>query len=120
MKAIGFILSVIVVMFSAQPLISALAQEKAVQEQHTCMLCCNEQSDCCWNSDRDADDAKKCDSEQGCADTCQCVTSSQAVNAITGSSSQLNMFGVYIEVHETLSTPYHLMLPVSIWHPPQS
>jgi len=120
MKSLGFILSIVVVLFSAQPLISALAQEKAVQAQNNEKLCCSEQTDCCRNSDRDTEDAGKCGSEQGCTDKCQCVIHSQSVNAITENSAPLNMFGLYIEVHETLSTPYHLILPVSIWHPPQS
>ncbi|MEX0982046.1 MAG: hypothetical protein WDZ47_08175 [Bacteroidales bacterium] len=115
----------VVVLLSAQPFMSALVQEKAVQEkavqeQNTDMLCCNEQTDCCGNSDRDADDTRKCDSEQDCTDKCQCVTHSQTVNAIAERSPQYNMFRVYIEAQETLSTPYHLILPVSIWRPPQS
>lgn len=120
MRSVGFILSLMVVMFTAQPLMSALAQEEAVQEQNTGMLCCDEQTACCRNTDSDAGDSRKCDSEQNCTDKCQCVTHSQIVNAIEGSAAQLSMFGVYIEVHETLSTPYHLILPVSIWHPPRS
>ena len=120
MKAIGFILSVVVVLFSAQPLMSALAQDKTVPEQSAGMLCCGEQAHCCWGAEGDAADTGKCDPEQGCPDNCPCVTHIQAVNAIAERSAQLNMFGVYIETHETLSTPYHLMLPVSIWHPPQS
>lgn len=120
MKVIGFILSVVVVMFSAQPLMSVLAQKKTLQEQHTCMLCCNEQSDCCWNADKDAEDTKKCDSEQGCTDTCHCVAQNQVVNAITGIPTQINVFGVNLEKYEIFSTPYHLILPFSIWHPPQS
>ena len=120
MRSIGFILSLVVVIFSVQPRIPALAQEKTVQEQNAGMECCNEQADCCWNSPSNADDTRKCDSEQGCTDKCQCIAHSQTVNAIAGNPAQLNMFGVYIEERETLSTPYHLILPVSIWHPPQS
>lgn len=120
MKSVSLILSIFVVLLSAQPMMSALAQEKAVQKQNIDILCCSEQTDCCGNSDRDADNTKKCDSKQDCTDKCQCVTHSQTVNAITETSPQYKMIRVYIEVQETLSTPYHLILPVSIWRPPQS
>ncbi len=120
MKSVSLIMSVFVLLLSAQPMMSALAQEKAVHEQNTDMLCCSDQTDCCGNSDRDADDTRKCDSEQDCTDKCQCVTHSQTVNTIAERSPQYNIFRVYIEAQETLSTPYNLILPVSIWRPPQS
>ncbi|SRR6056297_300328 len=125
MKAAGFILSLVVVMFSAQPIMSVLVQEKIaqemiVQEGGTDMSCCEDQPDCCCNPAKDSEDTRRCDPDQDCSEKCQCVTHSQTLNAISGSSAQLNIFGVYIEAHETLSTPYHLVLPVSIWHPPQS
>ena len=120
MKTIGFILSVVVVMFSAQPLMSALAQEKIVQEQTTGMLCCAVQTDCCCNAGEDAGDARECDSNQDCTDSCQCVAQNQVINAITGISTQINVFGVKREKYDIFSSPYHLILPFSIWHPPQS
>ncbi len=125
MKAVGFILSVVVMMFSFQPLMSDLvhekiAQEMIVQEGSTDMACCEEQSDCCCNPAKDSEDTRRCDPDQGCSEKCQCVTHSQTLNAISGISPQLEVFGIHIETHEILISPYRLVLPVSIWHPPQS
>ena len=119
MKTLSIILVSFILAFSAQPLLSHIAQKQNMTSDVVTHECCGQCSgDCCGDTSEEPCDDSSDSANNDCTDNCSCAIDGMLVftQAI---SPEILLFETIFEKIRSSYTSYQFTLPSTIWHPPQ-